>query len=261
MKSANLLCILIALSLLFGWTAGIWAAKDDCGDPPNVPAKPAKEVKKEDVNVQNDYDEVIEEDTKRRGVTYLTFINGDQPKPNKCGLNPSNDLVAWTGWGGPINADNMTIGEGAGSRNDIVIGGVLFERGLGTHSPATIEYSLTGESWVAFEGYVGMADEKDPAECVHGGNSEFTFLVDGKEMFKSEVLTGTQDGENVEAVKVEFDIPAGGKELTILISDGGDGNCGDHSAIGDAKLLTRQAFSVNSKGKLTTSWGAIKALY
>jgi hypothetical protein len=72
---------------------------------------------------------------------------------------------------------------------------------------------------------------------------------------------GTDGGENVEAVKVEFDIPAGAKELTIEVGDGGDGNSCDHSAIGDAKLLTRQAFSVNRKGKITTSWGAIKGLY
>jgi hypothetical protein len=261
MKSINLLCMLIALSMFFGWTTGTWALKADCGKPPNDPAKPVKEVNKEDANVQNDYDEVIKEDPKRRGVTYLTFINGDQPKPNACGLNPSNDINACTGWGGPLNADNMTIGEGAGSRNDIVIGGILFERGLGTHAPATIVYPLTGYSWVAFEGYVGMSDEKDPAECGHGGNGDFTFLVDGKEMFKSELLKGTDGGENVEAVKVEFDIPAGAKELTIQVGDGGDGNGCDHSAIGDAKLLTRQAFSVNHKDKLTTSWGAIKALY
>ncbi|HIE27776.1 TPA: hypothetical protein EYP66_10855 [Candidatus Poribacteria bacterium] len=260
MKFINPLCVLVALSMLFGWTVGAWASKKDCGDPPNVPPKPAKEVKKEDPNVQNDYDEVIEEDT-RRGVTYLTFINGDQPKPNKCGLNPSNDAAEWTGWGGPLDADNMTIGEGGGTRNDIVIGGVLFERGIGTHALATIVYPLTGDSWIAFEGYVGMADEKDPAECGHGGSCDFTFSVDGKEVFKSDVLKGTDGGKNVEAVKVEFDIPAGAKELTIEIGDGGDGIGCDHGAIGDAKLLTRQAFSVNYKGKLTTSWGAIKALY
>ena len=261
MKSINLLCILVALSMFFGWTVSVWAAKDDCGKPPNDPAKPVKEVKKEDANVNCDYDKVIEEDTKRRGVTYLTFINGDQPKPNKCGLNPSNDSATWTGWGGPINADNMTIGEGAGSRNDIVIGGVLFERGLGTHAFATIEYSLTGDNWIAFEGYVGLADEKDPAECGHGGSCDFTFTVDGKEMFKSDVLKGTDGGKNLDPVKVEFDIPAGAKELTIVIGLGGDGNGCDHGCIGDAKLLTRQAFSVHPKGKLTTSWGAIKTLY
>lgn len=260
MKSVNLLCVLVALSMLFGWTANIWASKADCGKPPNVPPKPAKKVNKEDANVQNDYDKVMEED-KRKGVTYLAFINGAQPKPNKCGLNPSNPPNEWTGWGGPLNADNMTIGEGGGTRNDIVIGGVLFERGIGTHAIAKIVYPLTAESWVKFEGYVGMADEKDPAECGHGGSCTFTFSVDGKKMFASDVLKGTDGGKNVAPVKVEFDIPSGAKELTIDIGDGGDGIGCDHGAVGDAKLLTRLAFAVNPKDKLTTSWGAIKALY
>jgi hypothetical protein len=60
---------------------------------------------------------------------------------------------------------------------------------------------------------------------------------------------------------VEFDISSGAKKLTIVVGDGGDGVSCDHGCIGDAKLLTRQAFSIHAKGKLTTSWGTIKALY
>jgi hypothetical protein len=245
--------------LLVG-TTELWALKEDCGPYPNKPPKPAKKVNKEDPNVQNDYDQVVEEDT-RPGVTYLTFINGDQPKPNACGLNPKNDPNEWTGWGGPLNADNMTIGEGAGTRNEIVIGGVYFERGIGTHAQATIVYDLTGGSWIKFEGYVGMADEKDPAECGHGGSSQFIFYVDGKEVFKSDVLRGTEGGKNVPPVKVEFDIPKGAKELKIEILDGGDGKGCDHSVIGDAKLLTAQSIAVDPNGKLTTSWAAVKSLH
>jgi hypothetical protein len=246
--------------MLFGWTTGVWASKADCGKPPNVPPKPAKEVNKEDPNVNSDYDGVVKEDT-RPGVTYLTLINGSQPKPNACGLNPSNPAGEWTGWGGPLNADNMTIGEGAGSRNDIIIGGILYERGLGNHAVGKIAYSLTGGNWVKFEGYVGMSDEKDPAECTFGGSAVFVFSVDGKEKFKSDLLKGTDGGKNIAPVKVEIDIPSGAKELMIEFQDGGDGNSCDHTVVGDAKLLTKAAFSVDAKGKLTTSWGAIKALY
>jgi hypothetical protein len=155
----------------------------------------------------------------------------------------------------------MTIGEGAGSRNDIIIGGILYERGLGTHAIAKFVYPLTGGSWVKFEGYVGMTDEKDPAECGHGGSCDFTFTVDGKKMFKSDVLKGTDGGKNVAPVKVEFDISSGAKELMIEVGNGGDGIDCDHACVGDAKLLTRAAFSVDARSKLATSWGAIKALY
>ena len=54
---------------------------------------------------------------------------------------------------------------------------------------------------------------------------------------------------------------AGAKELVIEIGDGGDGIGCDHSALGDAKLLTGTGTAVKPVGKLSTSWGAIKASY
>ena len=256
----RLLIALLICALAVGLNVA-WAAREDCGPLPNEPPKPAKKVAKEDPNVQNDYDKVVAEDT-RPGVVYLAVVGGDQPKPNACGLNPKNDPAEWTGWGGPLDGDNVTIGEGPGTRNEIVIGGVYFERGIGTHGTAKFVYDLTGGNYVRFEGYVGMSDEKDPAECGHGGSSQFVFYVDGKEMFKSDVLTGTKDGQNVDPVKVEFDIPAGAKELVIEILDGGDGIGCDHSCIGDAKLLTSEAVTAVASGdKLSTLWGKIKSAY
>ena len=253
-------CFLIVLLVFQLAFISAWAAKEDCGDPPNAPAKPVEEVDEDNLNTQNDYVEMVEE-SKGAGFIYLTFINGDQPKPNACGLNPSNDPGLWTGWGGPLDGDNVTIGEGAGTRNEIVIGGIYFERGIGCHAVGTIVYDLTGEKYVAFEAYVGMSDEKDPAECGNGGSGDFIFTVDGKEMFKSDVLKGSDAGENVAAVKVEFDIPSGAKEMTVVMGDGGDGNSCDHSAIGDAKLLTALAKAVEPGGKAASLWGRIKASY
>ena len=63
-------------------------------------AKPVKEVGKEgDAKSRTIMIEVVEEDD-RKGVTYLAFIGGSQPKPNKCGLIPKNPEAEWTGWGG-----------------------------------------------------------------------------------------------------------------------------------------------------------------
>lgn len=254
-------CCLIAFAIFQIAVVGAWASKADCGDPPNVPAKPVVEANKESPNVNNDYDTFIEEEIDP-GVIYLSLINGDQPKANACGLNPSNDPGQWTGWGGPLNADNMTIGEGAGSRNDIVIGGILFERGIGSHAIGILVYPLTDDNYVRFEGYVGMSDEKEMGlECGHGGSGIFVFDVDGKKMFESERLVGGEGGENVDAVFVEFDIPGGAKELTITLGDAGDGNSCDHSCVGDAKLLTAGARAVEPGGKATTVWGRIKASY
>ncbi|MDE0086061.1 MAG: NPCBM/NEW2 domain-containing protein [Candidatus Poribacteria bacterium] len=258
MKLINLfpLSILLIVGLVFS----VYAGKSDCTNLDGDGAKPIKEVAKEDVGVENDYDEVVEEDD-REGVVYLALIGGSQPKPNGCGLIPKNPAGEWTGWGGPLNFDNVTIGEGATTRNHIVIGGTYFERGIGAHSVGTFVYDLSGGDYVKFEGYAGMSDEKDPGGCGHGGSSHFIFSIDGKDAVETEVLKGAVDGENVEPLKVEFEIPANAKELTIVMGDGGDGLGCDHSCLGDAKLITSAATAVEPANKLPTIWGSLKARY
>jgi hypothetical protein len=246
------------LSMISLFCLPILAVAADCGDLPNEPPVPAVKVDAEDVDVKNDYDTVVSESV-GTGIVYLALMNGDSPNPNACGLNAINDPAEWAGWGGPLEAENVTIGEGAGTRNEIVIGGVYFERGIGTHAVATFVYDLTGGDYAKFEGYVGMSDEKDPADCNHGGSSDFTFLVDGTEAYKSAVLMGTDGGVNVPPEKVEFDIPAGAQELTILVGDGDGANSCDHSCIGDPKLMAATASAVDSRDKLTTSWAKMKA--
>jgi len=238
-----------------------WAAKSDCAAQPNVPPKPAVKVAANDPNVQNDYDKAVTEDT-RPGVVYLAPVSGSQPVANACGLKPSNPDTEWYGWGGPLNGENMTIGEDAATRNDIVIGGTLFERGIGTHGMAKFVFPLTGAEYTRLECYVGMSDEKDPNECSNGGGTaDFTFTVDGTEMAKSPVLAGTSNGNEVAPFEIKFDIPSGAKELVIAVGDGGDGISCDHAAIGDAKLLTSELSTVSPKGRLSNTWGDIKSTY
>ncbi|MCE2401369.1 NPCBM/NEW2 domain-containing protein [Candidatus Poribacteria bacterium] len=149
----------IVMVLTIGVAFSVYAGKDDCTNIDGDGDKPIKEVGKEDVGVVNDYDEVVEEDD-RKGVIYLALIGGSQPKANACGLIPKNDAGQWTGWGGPLNFDNVTIGEGGATRNHIVIGGTYFERGFGAHAVGTFVYDLTGDDYTKFEAYVGMSDEK-----------------------------------------------------------------------------------------------------
>ncbi len=252
----SIFCIILIAGLVFS----INADKSDCTNLDGAGAKPIAEVSSEDVGTQNDYDMIVEEDD-RAGVVYLALIGGSQPEPNGCGLIPKNDAGQWTGWGGPLNFDNATIGEGATSRNHIVIGGTYFERGFGAHSVGTFVYDLTGADYTHFEAYAGMSDEKDPGDCGHGGSSHFTFTVDGEELAATETLRGALDGENVEPFKVEFEIPANAKELTIVMGDGGDGLGCDHSCLGDAKLLTSEATAVEPANKLPTIWGHLKSRY
>ena len=202
--------------------------------------KPIRAVNAESLHVANDYDTIVSADT-RDGVVYLSLIGGSQPRPNACGLTPKNPRAEWTGWGGPLDTDNATVGEGPGFRNKIVTGGYYFARGLGAHAVSTLVYDLSGDTYTRFEGWIGMSDEKDPGNrfCDDGGSSTFTFLLDGREVRRPLTLQGIIDREvNPRPVKVAFDIPSTARELKIVMGDGGDGiNC-DHPVIGDAKLLT-----------------------
>lgn len=214
--------------------------------------KPAKDVK---------FDKEVKATSS--GVVYLALVGGSSPKPNTCGLNPKNDPAQWTGWGGPLGEDNASIGEGPGTRNYITIGGMRFQRGIGTHAAAKLVYDLTGASYTKFSGYVGLDDEKDGGlaapECGHGGSAEFIFSVDGKQMAKSGVLKGADAGKQVAAMLIEFDIPSSAKELVIDITDGGDGAGCDHADIGDPKLILAGApTAVEPVGKASLTWGMLK---
>lgn len=249
MKYTKWLVVSFAILALIVFQSDVWSAcKTD---------KPAKNVS---------FTKEVKADTKA-GVVYLA-INGATPKADDCGLKAKNDAAQWTGWGGPLDSDNMSIGEGKGTRNLITIAGVRYERGLGTHAAATFVFDLTGGSYASFSAVVGMDDEKDgpiaggkytAPECGHGGSSDFIFSIDGKEVKKSAVLKGVVDGNNGPPEEIKFDIPSGSKELTIRVTEGGDGASCDHADVGDAKLIPKSAgVGVEPKGKLAVSWGTIK---
>ena len=201
------------------------------------------------------------------GIVYLSLVGGDTPSPNDCGLNPSNDPAAWMGWGGPLDSDNMSIGEGIGTRNLVTINGIRYERGIGTHGTAVVEYDLTGDDYIRFEAVVGMDDEKDGADfagdCGHGGTATFTFSIDGTVVAESDVLSGVVEGggENAPGEEIKFDVPPGSQTLTIEIGDAGDGIGCDHANVADGKLITSRATSVEAKDKLSTTWGELKSSY
>lgn len=187
-------------------------------------------------------------------AVYLSVAGGDTPTPNDCGLNPSNDAAEWQGWGGPLETDNASIGEGAGTRNFVTIGGMRYARGIGTHSDATFVFDISGGAYVRFTAFVGMDDEKDAAaagegdSCGFGGTSEFTVSVDGVVQFESGLVTGMIGADNVAPVPVDVDV-SGASELTIAIRGGDDGIGCDHAAIGDPKLLTSSTTAVDPAAK------------
>ncbi len=109
--------------------------------------------------------------------------------------------------------------------NPLRIGGRQYPRGLGAHAESELVYALNN-SYQRFEAEVGVDDEKGGA-----GTVRFLVLVDGRTVFDSGVMKGQQPAKRV-SVSLE-----GAEELTLQVTDAGDGiNC-DHADWGDARLV------------------------
>ena len=80
-------------------------------------------------------------------------------------LNPS---AATNGWG-PYERNRSNGQRRGGDGNTLTIGGVRFDKGLGTHAPSSLKYDLGGQ-YSRFESSVGVDDTE-------GSNGSVTFEV------------------------------------------------------------------------------------
>lgn len=106
----------------------------------------------------------------------------------------------------------------------IRVGGKTYERGLGVHSDSKISFALDGQ-FTAFHVVPGPDD-------AHKGLLEMKILVDGKEQYAS----GSVSSAGFEAKSVTIPVK-GAKELTLVVTDGGNGPGGDHASWADAYLV------------------------
>ncbi len=105
----------------------------------------------------------------------------------------------------------------------ISVGGQKYTRGLGVHADSKIKFALNGQ-FAAFHVVPGPDD-------AHRGRLEMKILVDGKQVFSS----GKVSSASFQAKALDISV-AGAKELTLVVTDGGDGPGGDHASWADAYL-------------------------
>ena len=123
-------------------------------------------------------------------------------------------------------------------RNKSVIGTPLkigsqpFVRGLGTHSVSEIALHLPPEA-ARFQAVAGIDNNYDTAGT--HGTARFSVEIDGKQVFRSVILRGGQEGE-----KVDAEIPGGAKLLVLKVDDAGDDPSHDHSDWAEARLLLKE---------------------
>ncbi|MGW7052488.1 NPCBM/NEW2 domain-containing protein [Streptomyces sp. NPDC054887] len=172
----------------------------------------------------------------------LVVTDGGNGKPHdhadwadaklSCGTGPSagthalSDLT-WTsqinGWG-PVER-NLSNGEqAAGDGRALTINGTSYTKGLGVHAASEITYFLGGNC-TSFTAQVGVDDE-----VATNGSVVFQAFRDGVKVADSGLLTGADAARSLSANVV------GGKELKLVVTDGGNGKPHDHADWADAKL-------------------------
>ncbi len=228
-----------------------------------VVEKDSNRNKNEDIGIEKNLEPVtIKEDTSEK-VVYLNINSGKKTLPNEDGLKPFNPIHEYkNGWGWRSISDDKT-----NNGNPIIIRNATFEKGISLSPPdhprtSSLKYNLQGNNYIAFEGYIGITNDRDfeigknqNKSCFVGGSCIFTFEIDGENVYKSGLLTGEDSYE-----EVDFYIPFDAEVLRIIIDSSADTSWCDHPAIGDPKLISNSQirYSINPKGKVAALWGKIK---
>lgn len=115
------------------------------------------------------------------------------------------------------------------AKTPLAIGSRTFERGLGTHSVSRIRV-YSPEPIARFSSWIGV-DKNDWTESGLG-SVVFAVLADGKEVFRSKVFRGGQEGERI-------DVDTGGvRTLDLNVDDAGDKAGCDHADWAEAAITT-----------------------
>ena len=150
---------------------------------------------------------------------------GTPPPPPKPDLYISDiqPLRATVGWNDRIRND-LSIED-----NPIRIAGKRYTKGVGVHAVSEIVYVLK-PSYERFVAHAGVDDEKDGQ-----GTVVFEVYADGRLLYRTGTLRGGQPAEGI-----NVPIPAGAKQLRLVVGDGGDGVGCDHADWAEAGFVMRK---------------------
>jgi hypothetical protein len=173
------------------------------------------------------------------GSTYVYRVvayngGGNASPSNESSINtpaPTGDVwvsdlpytLVSNGWG-PAERDRSNGESGANDGRTIAIRGNTYTKGFGVHAGSEIRVNLGGQ-YSTFTSDIGVDNET-------GGNGSVIFrvYVDGVLRFDSGMVRGT------DAVRQAVVSVAGGQELRLVVTDGGDNFFYDHADWAGAKL-------------------------
>jgi hypothetical protein len=142
-------------------------------------------------------------------------------------LSQLNEVSSVNGYG-QFERDRSNGESSSNDGNVLKINGVTFAKGLGVHSRSEIVYDITGAGYEKFNATIGMDDEALNNGC---GSVIFKVIKDGVIAYQSPVIN-----QNSGSIFVDVNV-FGSSQITLVVEDAGDGNCGDHADWAEAKFL------------------------
>ncbi|MEV8400858.1 glycoside hydrolase family 97 catalytic domain-containing protein [Streptomyces niveus] len=130
------------------------------------------------------------------------------------------------GWG-PVERDRSNGENAPADGGPLRLGGTTYDKGLGVHARSEVTVALNG-AYDRFAAETGIDEEKPDK-----GSVLFEVLGDGRVLARSGVL-----GPADEPYAFDVDVSGVG-QLTLRVTDGGDGIDSDHADWADARLLEK----------------------
>ncbi len=138
------------------------------------------------------------------------YVSAAPPPPPDVKISSIPFKDASVGWGA------LGLNRSAEDRQ-LSIGGKLYESGLGVHARSEIVYALD-PSFKRFVASVGVDDETNG-----NGSVRFEVKADGRTLARTPLMKGRS------VWHINVPMPAGAKELSLIVDDGGDGIDYDHA--------------------------------
>ena len=145
------------------------------------------------------------------------------------------------GWGAPRAKSSV---EG----NALSIGGVKYERGVGTHAASSYKIVLGGNA-LSFSAMAGVDDEVQARKGEWRGSVVFRVYADGR-------LVAEASSERGRAVPIHADL-AGAKIAVLAVTDAGDGDTFDHADWADAFFVFKSGTKPCPPSALTRQLGIL----
>ncbi len=161
-------------------------------------------------------------------ATVSVSVSAAAPAPASPRQLSDQPWVSMTNGSGPVEKDRSNGSASAGDGRALTLNGKAYTKGLGAAAPSEIRYALNAACSV-FEAQVGVDDEVG-----RKGSVVFQVWADNVKLFDSGRMTGAS------ATRPVLVDVTNRQQLSLVITNAGDGSANDHGDWSDARVTCAQ---------------------